>query len=373
MMLKKFQKCLAISLLGVSGLLGNAHAYSDLVFFGDSLSDTGNVLSLTSTFSPPAFPTFPGAEGRFSNGPVWTEYLAKGLGMTGKASPSNLFLAGPPLLPTPTVIPIGPPGGQNFAFGGARTGLGGAAGETTGLFGQLVAWNGSVFGSSLTRAADPHALYVVFAGANDLRDARSAHPADSPTDDAERAAAAATVAANITTALGLLAEAGARHFLLANLPDLGKTPEAVALGVAAASTDVTLEFNTALAADAVGLDAWVLATTGIDLDIRLMDLYGLNERVVSDALTNGGAKYGITNVTTPCIHPGAISSEYFAPDATATGCDVANYSDPLHPSAAAHRLIGQLALSTVPEPSSLALLFLGMIAGMRRCWRLRAA
>lgn len=367
-MSNRLQKCLAVSLLGVAGFVGNAQAYSNLVFFGDSLSDTGNVLSLTTVFSPPPFPSFPGAEGRFSNGPVWTEYLAAGLGLPNAAKPSNLFLAGPPVVSPPTVIPIGPTGGQNFAFGGARTGLDGTAGPNTGLFGQLVAWNGSIFAGSLTRGADPNALYVVFAGANDLRDARSAHPADTPTDDAERAAAAATVAANITTALGLLAEAGARHFLLVNLPDLGKTPEAVALGVAAASTDVTLEFNTALAADAAGLDAWVLVTTGIDLDIRLMDLYGLNERVVSDALTNGGAKYGITNVTTPCIHPGAISGEYFAPDATTTGCDVANYSDPLHPSAAAHRLIGQLALSTVPEPSSLALLILGMVAGMRRRW-----
>ena len=112
-MSNRLQKCLAVSLLGVAGFVGNVQAYSDLVFFGDSLSDTGNVLLLTSTFSPPAFPGFPGAEGRFSNGPVWTEYLAAGLGLPNKANPSNLFLAGPPVVSPPTVIPIaiGPTGG----------------------------------------------------------------------------------------------------------------------------------------------------------------------------------------------------------------------------------------------------------------------
>lgn len=368
-MSNRWQKCLAVSLLGVAGFVGNAQAYSDLVFFGDSLSDTGNVLSLTSSFSPPAFPGFPGAEGRFSNGPVWTEYLAAGLGLPHKANPSNLFLAGPPVVSPPTVISIGPTGGQNFAFGGARTGLDGTAGPNTGIFGQLVAWNGSIFAGSLTRSADPNALYVVFAGANDLRDARSSYQTGSAADEAGRAAAAAMVAQNITTALGLLAKAGARHFLLSNLPDLGKTPEAAALGLVAASTDVTLEFNADLAVGATGLDASFLATTGIDLDIRLMDLYGMNELVVADALTNGGATYGIKNVTSPCINPGQISGEYFAPDATAVDCDIAAFSDPLHPSAASHRLIGQLALRTVPEPGSFVLLMLGiggMLAGLRR-------
>src|SRR5262249_12347175 len=116
---------------------------------------------------PPPFPNYPAAPGRFSNGPVWTEYLAAGLGHPGASAPSNLIFNGT------AVVPIGPQGGHNYAFGGARTGLGGAAGATTGLFGELIAWNGSVFGQALTRAADPNALYVVVAGPNDIRDFRS--------------------------------------------------------------------------------------------------------------------------------------------------------------------------------------------------------
>ncbi|KAF9934797.1 hypothetical protein FBU30_000091 [Linnemannia zychae] len=45
-----------------------------LVVFGDSFSDTGNVYELSEhTWPPSSF--YPG--GRFSNGPVWTDYVAK--------------------------------------------------------------------------------------------------------------------------------------------------------------------------------------------------------------------------------------------------------------------------------------------------------
>lgn len=194
-MYRSVRQRLAACLIGVAGLLPIAHAapsFSDLVFFGDSFSDTGNVLSLTTAFAPPPFPSFPGAEGRFSNGPAWTEHLAAGLGLPGNSNPANLIFTGA------TVVPIGPPGGQNFAFGGARTGLGGSAGATTGLVGQLINWNGSPFGPSLTRPADPDALYVVLAGANDLRDFRSGASSPNPFQ----------IATNVTNVVGLLAQTG---------------------------------------------------------------------------------------------------------------------------------------------------------------------
>ena len=361
-MIRKIRRAIAALFVLLSGA-AQAGPFTGLTILGDSLVDTGNVLSLTTAFSPPPFPSYPGAEGRFSNGPVWTEYLAAGLDLPTAAAPSNLLFAG-----AQGVIPIGPPGGQNFAFGGARTGLGGNAGPTTGLIGQLIAWNGTVFAGSLTRLADPNALYVLMAGANDLRDARSANPGAGAADDSARTAAAVTTATNITNVAGLLAQAGARHFLVSNMPDLGKTPEAAALGNVAASSDVTVKFNAALATTMLGLDSLFLTLFGIDLDIRFMDLFGLNEVVYTDAVQNGGAMFGITNVTTPCIAPVAPGA-YFFPGSTDINCGVSLYSDPLHPTAVAHRMIGQLALATaVPEPGSLMLLLLavGILAAATR-------
>ena len=370
----RFQKCLVASIVGLGFFIGSTQAsaalpgtsYSGLVIFGDSISDTGNVRSLTiasqATANPqPTFPNFPAAPGRFSNGPVWTEYLAADLGFASSASPSNLLFNGA------SVIPIGAQGGQNFAYGGARTGLGGSAGATTGLLGQLVAWDHSASilgGGALTRAANPDTLYVVMAGANDLRDIRSASPTAS--DAQARAGAAAGIAQNITNALGLLANAGARHFLISSLPDLGLTPEAVGLGLVGASRDVTLSFNSALAVKAASFDAGFNVLHGIDLDIRTIDFYGLVNRVADDATHNNGAIYGITNITAPCINVGPSSGQYFFPDASATACNVAAFSDDLHPSGASHTLLGALAAQTalataVPEPTEVAMLIAGLL------------
>ena len=72
-----------------------AHAgpFSDMVVFGDSLSDTGNVASLTTAVFGSTFPAYPGAVGRFSNGPVWVETLAAGLGLFGATHPLMAYAA----------------------------------------------------------------------------------------------------------------------------------------------------------------------------------------------------------------------------------------------------------------------------------------
>src|SRR3954462_11973986 len=94
---------LAISVGSVG--LAVAGPFSNLVVFGDSLSDIGNISSAT-------FGTTPGPSyynGRFSNGPVYAETLATGLGL--------------PALARSTAS------GNDYAYGGAQTaGTGGFEG-----------------------------------------------------------------------------------------------------------------------------------------------------------------------------------------------------------------------------------------------------
>ena len=74
-------------------------AYAELVVFGDSLSDTGNLASLTIIDFP-----WPYYENRVSNGPLAVDVLAAQLGLSAEASLHLVFASG----------------GGNFAVDGAK-------------------------------------------------------------------------------------------------------------------------------------------------------------------------------------------------------------------------------------------------------------
>ena len=167
--------------------------------FGDSLSDTGNLASVFVNFPPfQPFPTFPFFMGRISNGPVGVEILAERIDLT--AGPS-LHL---------TFLPVG----SNFAVAGARARVISPALIDISLATQITAFLDNQIGP-----APPGALYVIFIGGNDLRDAR---------DVLSRAEAKAIVrdaAEKVREAIEDLAEAGAHTFLLVNSPNIGAIPE----------------------------------------------------------------------------------------------------------------------------------------------------
>ncbi len=303
-------------------LLAAAGPYSSMVVFGDSLSDTGNLQIVSGgAFPDPGQPYF---GGRFSNGLLWVENLAASLGVAGDAAP---FLAG----------------GKNYAFAGARSGVDlsppGVLAQVAGIWGPSNAF------------ADPSALYVVVGGGNDMRDARTAFPTNSLADQAGRFQAAADAVANLGNAVGYLASIGAKHVLISNLPDLGNTPEAAMLGLQAASSDATSDFN--------ALVGGLLALEGFfpGLDIDLLDMAGVAAMVYSNP-----AAFGVTNPNMPCGgFFGSIGGD----------CASSLFSDALHPSAFAHNLIANAAFDAldVPEPDSLALFglaFMGLAVVRRR-------
>lgn len=295
-----------------------AAAYSNLFVFGDSLSDTGNVWAATGFTTPPP----PYFNGRFSNGPVWIETLAAGLGVPAASTASLL-------------------GGNNYAFGGARVN---STNPVPGVLQQMVG-----FWAPSHPVADPNALYVMVAGGNDMRDARSAFQTNSPTDQAGRQAAAEAAVANLINGLGFLASRGTKDVLVSTMPDLGATPEAAFLGLQFASTDATLRFNALM-------PMLLAAGTSFGLNMHLLDMFDLMADIRADALTNGGATYGITNIFTPCDgFQGSIG----------ISCDVSLFSDALHPSARAHSLLGTAAVQVVtgqaaPEPAALWLVLLAI-------------
>lgn len=124
---------------------------SDLVVFGDSLSDVGNAYWLSGRELLPADKQYPlyGSitEGRFTNGPTWLQQFSARLGVE---EPMHCY---------------GLDGGTKFAYGGAETGSGWSCRDTPNLGNQISRY----LNRPGTASADT--LFVVSGGANDIFEA----------------------------------------------------------------------------------------------------------------------------------------------------------------------------------------------------------
>ncbi len=307
--------------VAASGLTSLAHAGSidAIEAFGDSLSDAGNVF----IGSGGTIPGPPYSAGRFSNGNVWVQDLSLALGL-GPLTPS---LAG----------------GTDYAFGDAQSGTtlfnNASPLDLTGAIGQI-----GQFAAANPGGADPNALYAIWIGANDL----NAIPGTAT--PAQIAADLGLIAGNIDSAIGTLAGMGAKKFLVVDVADLGKTPDAIASGPAgvAAASAISGLFNNLLVNGAGPVPSLAAIATGAGIDINVLDSYGLLDEITSDP-----AAYGLTDVTDPCL-TGEVNFVGGTPCATPNQY---LFWDGDHPTAAGNALVADAALAVVatPEPASLLL------------------
>ena len=306
-----------------------ASNFSQFYVFGDSLSDTGNIFTATGGLENPesAFPPNPPySEGRFSNGPIWVNFVGDEIGLT----PTQF-------IPTPANIPTE---GINFAIGGSSSGLNNAffpdLPSLPGVLGQVGLFTQTLQANN--QKANPNALYTVWGGANDYVFGGVTDPNQT--------------VSNLSNAVGALAAAGAGKIAVFNLPDLGKTPFAIANGISPQLTQLTLAHNAALEQALAGLSA------NTDANIIPVDINSLLNR----AAANPG-EFGFTqNPAIPCVIGdfNSISSVCDNPDEFI-------FFDAVHPSSKSHRLVADATLSaikheTVPEPSTvLSTLAIGAI------------
>lgn len=207
----------------------------------------------------------------------------------------------------------------NFAFGGAQTGFAGSGDYGSLLPGVLRQVDG--FSDDLTAAiqvADPNALYVVWAGANDYQ------TTDNPNPEAS--------VGNLATAVDSLFDLGARNFLVPNLPDLGKTALALDLGAEASTrlTELTTTHNSLLDATLSNLSQSLR-----DINLVPLDVYSLFNEAIASPTT-----FGFTNVTDACLDTVVCPNpnEYL-------------FWDGIHPTTTAHARLGEAALiALMPEP-----------------------
>ncbi|MEH2228527.1 MAG: SGNH/GDSL hydrolase family protein [Nostoc sp.] len=304
-----------------------AQNYEDIYVFGDSFSDTGNAFNATNKTFPPSSTYF---NGRFSNGPVWVEYLAQDLGLS--FNPRN-----------------------NFAYGGATTGVNNISDPALpGLQTQIANFTAE------NPSANPNALYIVWAGANDYF---SYFGGGVPNPN--------QAVANISAAVTSLAVIGAEDFLVVNQPDLGKFP------VANFNSQIPSLFSTLTDAHNSSLNAtinFLNQRLGPHLNIIPFNVNDLFSRIITEP-----KEFGLTNATNYCIQDLSVVPLTLPTQPVACNPDKFLFWDPVHPTTAAHRLIGESAFLvlkpvSVPEPSNvlgvLAFSSFGAVSVLQRHYQL---
>jgi outer membrane lipase/esterase len=298
-----------------------AQQVGDVVVFGDSLSDPGNIPDLTGGVNFPPSPPYVG--NRFSNGPVYTELLP---GLLGGAFDPSL----------------------NFAVGGALTGPDNLnsnrpspdpASDLTGIV--LPGIEGQV-DSFLAGggALDDEDIVIVYGGANDVfvaADAAATLPADQIPD---LITSTATISAtNLATSVLRLNAVGGDFFILPNLPDIGATPSFTALGPdgIALGSGFTLAHNLALNQAAVDLQT----QTGDNIIV-----FDVNA-ILADMQANP-LRYGLGNVSEACIDV----LQCVAGDRETQ--DQFLFFDGVHPTAGVHAQVADILATTVRAPTTLA-------------------
>ena len=256
----------------------------NLVVFGDSLSDNGN------TFAAVGLPKPPYYKGRWTNGFNWVDDFTRIAGLP----PATAYLGN---------------GGTNFAVGGSTSAL---------LAAQIVVYLATVSGS-----ADSSDLYVIWIGSNDF----------------EAGVSASTTFPAISAEITALSLAGARQFLVINVPDISLTPDIIAKG--AATVQAAKQFVTTVNNNLQNGIPVLAALLGAKID--LIDVNTLFTELVNDPTS-----FGFKNSTGEAYNP-------------STGKEVKHpneyvFWDGFHPTKGVH----QMAAETFEKDASANVLQLGM-------------
>ncbi len=368
-------------------------SYSNIYFFGDSLTDTG-------AFGGQAVPNGSGGFIILPSDARWTtnnaanhaNILAGKLGLSVSASNAASSLG---------------TSGNNFAQGGAQSVTYATGATLPNSSSTQTAGPGGLdirdlpqqvqdYLSANGGKADPKAVYFVWSGGNDIPTAAGA--------GSSNAASVATAAANsLATQVGILNNAGAKLIIAPNLPAFGNTPAAMYAVIDGATTDESTRntlkgivagvlrseatpttasqealANKALAALAAALSGG--ATSGSTFDTRLTQVTsgyntsktGLNNlstlynttadgaiaasganvvranvnALFAEALANP-ALYGIDNVTGPAC---GTTSSLVCTSANVTGSLSYLFADDRHPTPTVHALLGNYFASLLQAP-----------------------
>jgi len=274
-----------------------AEPIRDVVFFGDSLSDDGNLIQYLKILptSPPYY------EGRFSNGRTWAEYVGDYFYRTQYASYSN------------------------YAYGGATAILHHLRSDSfvaPMLLGVEI--DSYLIHTALKDRNDT--LFTFWIGANDYLYERMPD-INKLTDD---------VVSKILESISKVIMNGGKHFLILNLPDMSKSPYAYNHDMIDRLKKLT-DMNNEKLKDAVTQ----LKNAYPNLDIHFIDVNAILTDVFNDP-DKYNQKYGthVTDFTNSCWLGGMVDrSSDLQPCANP---DNYFFWDEMHPTAVIHKILGEI-------------------------------
>ena len=304
-----------------------AQAINHIVFFGDSLSDSGNHYIFTDASSRQPFSVEPPEASydigghHFSDGATWAEQLA-----TALHTPTS----GGPALRVPGVF-------TNYAVGRARARAGAPVFPDFDLRTQVNRYLAD-FGGHVPA----NTLVAIWIGGTDVEDALSALMID-PSGVTTAGILQEAVLA-VLDSVATLYGGGARMFLIANIPSLAYTPYvrfldgSVYPGIATAATVVTIAYDTALSQLCAVLPVLLPADPVYPLQfITLLDTNALIGEIMASP-----ASFDIADPSSRCTVPETIGH------AICSTPDRYLFWDGIHPTTTGHRAVGQAALEVLP-------------------------
>jgi len=312
--------CLAILLVPTTPAAAQG-GEPPLVVFGDSFSDSGNGFAfLHANATPPDFglneflvPSAPYAIGghHLSNGDTWVEQLAARFQIGRYTQPAFASQN---------------PNAMNFAIATARARRDGVNPSLNLEIAAFLQKTGGV--------APSGSLYVIEIGGNDLRDALSA-AFGQPPDPVGAALILQSAAEAIGDGIATLYAAGARHFLVWNVPSQALAPAVRLLnlsipGFQSGAAFATGLFNYSLSHDSDPQPDLVDGLRTLPgIDIRVFNADGLLAAIVISPAT-----FGFTNASDACVTPGTAPFTCRTPDQYL-------FWDGIHPTKAAHAVIAR--------------------------------
>ena len=273
-----------------------APSHSDLLIFGDSLSDMG---TSKATYGTPESPPY--YAGRWSNGPMWNEHVASGMGLTiSPGTDSNP--------------------GSNRAFGGAEAGEGLNYFVIPNVGKQIEDYTNNYW-------IGPNEKVAVWGGGNNFL--------DSGETDTQK------VVNYLVDHVNVLASNGASDIMVLNMPPLEKTPtySGESDSDKQALHSRMIDFNAKLDT------AMVARESALNISIQIINIFEMFESIYWNS-----SFYGLSNVThAACHHSGFTcdSNDYIEPTA-----DEFVFFDNIHVTGTTHLLLGLYVYEQISTPDT---------------------